>query len=208
MSDCIWLCDKHMGIRKEFGFFPDFNRGVDRSAEVEMSYELLRRVGLGESIPRNEMPDRFFHSAANTFAEDIPEYFVTQNFFFKDSIADIFREFNLGGGYFHPVAFFQWDRETLIADDVYVLCPGNEKRTVDFDSTKRITDTYDEGIFQLPFRPKNDEIVTYETAADGSDIWVDKRFMGNYFFLSPRLADAIIDAGLKKQFGLVSTKTI
>lgn len=207
MSDCIWLCEKGMGIGQPWGFFPDTNRGTDGEAEIKATYDIIRRISDGEAIPKNEMHDRFYHSGAEFFDKKIPDFFITQHFFFKQPIADIVPSFDMGNGYFQPTKFYQWDRTTLIADDVFVMCPGNAKETVNVEETPGVSVDFP-NILNLPFMPDDDSITTYRQAMDGPDIWVDPRFGGCYFFLSARLADALIAAGLKKRLGLVATKTI
>ena len=207
MSDCIWLCEKSTGIGQPWGFFPDTNRGADQEAEVRATYDIIRRISDGESIPKNEMHDRFFHSGAEFFDKKIPDFFITQHFFFKQSIVDIIQKFDMGGGYFQPTHFYQWDRATLIADDVFVMCPGNAKETVNVEQTDGISVDFP-NILKLPFTLDDGAVVTNRQAMGGPDVWVDPRFNGTYFFLSARLADALIAAGLKKRLGLVATKTI
>ena len=132
MSDCIWVCESNSCKGVPWGFFPDYNGGSDRGLEIDKSHEIQRRLSSGEAIPKNEMPNKFFHSSARNFEERIPDFFVTQHFFFKDPIADIMLGFDMGDGYFQPTQFVQWDRTTPITDDVFTLCVGNAKDTVDF----------------------------------------------------------------------------
>jgi len=189
------------------GFFPDYNGGKDRDSEIERSYEIQRRISYGEAIPKSEMPDKFFHSSARKFEESIPDFFVTQHFFFKDPIADIIRGFDMGGGYFQPTQFVQWDRATPITDDVFALCVGNAKHTVNLEQTKGMREGSNDTLI-FPLRLKDGQIVTHSTALAGPDIWCDPKIGKECFFLSPRLADALILAGHQKQMGLLATKTI
>lgn len=154
------------------------------------------------------MPSKFYHSSPRkSFKRSVPDFFITQYFFFKDSVVDIFRQFDMGGGYFHPISLYQWDRTTFIADDVYTLCFGNAKDTVIIDETPNMRDAYDD-FFRLPFMPEDGEIITRRSALDGPDIWGDPKIKGSVFFLSGRLAGALISAGLKDKMGLVRTTSI
>jgi hypothetical protein len=207
MSDCIWVCERDSGKEVPWGFFPDYNGGTDEIAEGDQTYKDIRRISAGEAIPKNEMPSKFYHSAANKFDKNIPDFFVTQHFFFKDPIADIMRGFDMGGGYFQPTQFVQWDRTTPIADDVFTLCVGNAKDTVDLEQTRGLG-AWHGGKFTLPLRLTDEQIVTRSVGLAGPDIWCDPKIAEAYFFLSSRLADALIAAGHKKLMGLKATTTI
>lgn len=207
MSDCIWVSDTSQISLSDFGFFPDFNGGSDRDAEEEMSQDLRRRLSSGESIPKDQMPKKFYHSAANKFERTLPDFFITGVFFFKEPISSIFRVFDMGSGYFHPVQLVQWDRKTLVADDVSVLCIGNAKDTVMIEETKGIKHWYHD-IYNLPLFAKDGQIVTRRSALGGPDLWCDPHIGKQKLFLSPRLADALIAAGHKKCMGLVPTTTV
>ena len=207
MSDCIWVCNARKDSLGDFGFFPDYNGGEDRDAETDLTYDRLRRISAGEVVPKDEMPNKFFHSTTKDFKGTLPDFFEVQHFFFKDTIASIIRNSNMGDGYFHPCKLFQWDRTTEIAQDLFVLCIGNAKDTVVIEKTEHIAEWYDD-IYRLPFRPKDGQIVCRSSALQGPDIWCDPHIGGSYFFLKPQLADALIVAGMKERMGLVPTTTI
>lgn len=113
----------------------------------------------------------------------------------------------MGTGYFHPVQLVQWDRTTPVSDDLSVLCMGNAKDTVVIEKTEGIRHWYYD-VYNLPLFAKDGQITTRASALEGPDVWCDPHIGKQKFFLSSRLADALIAAGHKKRMGLVPTTTV
>ncbi len=207
MNEHVWLSDATRSPSLAKGFFADFEKGLSRQEEIDLTYHTMRQMFNGKLLPTKEMPKKFYYSIPEVFDEDLPGFFHTQYLFFKNDVADIFREFDLGSAYFLPVKLFQNDRATPIEQEVSVLCIGNTKDTVMIDETRRIKQKK-HGIYNLPFMPKNNEVVALKSALEGPDVWIDPRIGQGIFFLSEPLANKLIKAGLKKKFALLQTKTI
>lgn len=90
---------------------------------------------------------------------------------------------------------------------VATICIGNTKETVRQDMTEHLEIAGREGEKHLPTMPDDDVIVTRADAVSGVDLWCDPKIV-NAWFMSDRLAQALIAAGLKDAFELVRTKTV
>ncbi|PID36911.1 MAG: hypothetical protein CR993_02805 [Rhodobacterales bacterium] len=200
-------------------FFPDFElprtpeeiaKGFSSQEEGDKHYELLRRIDGGELVPKEEMPRRFFHSANDQVEMKLPIVFNTPFLLLKDKAIRIFKEFDLGNAYFHPVELFHFDRTTPVkGQNVSMICIGNVKDTVRVDQSQRIKlrRPNNPNVYKISVFVEDDEVVTKASALNDPDIWIDPRIHNAWFF-SDRLAQALIKAGLKETLRMVRTKTI
>ena len=203
MTDHVWLCDAYRRSSLIRGFDNDELPGVD-------VLEMRRQSKAGVSLPRSYFPTEMHYYKKIEFRGRLPQYFTNGSYMFINrKAADIIRRFDMGGGALFPVALFQYDRVTPIEADIHILCIGNAKDTVVLDQTKGITQPYPrEYLFDLPLYlgDEEDEFAVRKDAAAGPDLWADPKMMGGYFFMSNRLAEALISAGMKKAFDLRRTK--
>nr|WP_321509133.1 hypothetical protein [uncultured Celeribacter sp.] len=182
--------------------------GFDAAEQTSVSAKCLFRLGTGAYVPPSEMPTKFYHSARRRhFDAKMPAAFGTPYLLFQPSAIALMQQFDLGNAYFLPVQLYQNDRETPINMDVATICIGNTKETVRQDMTERLKITRREGVKRLPVMPDDDVIVTRADAVSGVDLWCDPKIV-NAWFMSDRLAQALIAAGLKDAFDLVRTKTV
>jgi hypothetical protein len=119
--------------------------------------------------------------------------------------AAVLRQFDLGQGALYPVKVFKKDRETPIGDGWFCINFGNQKSAFLPQETVRARKTYirDGGVEGwTPRLPYNDNDFTVSTAAlPGPDIWIDPK-VGDAFFLSDALANALKKAKVHKGFSL------
>ncbi|WP_095587527.1 hypothetical protein [Actibacterium ureilyticum] len=208
MSEQIWMSTGMRGGSSfEHGFFPDFGPELEDQAEVDKTYEITRRVGAGEVVPKDEMPTKFYHSRNEHFDEKLPGFFGPVNFLFTPKIIETFNRYDMGNGYFLPVQLYQFDRTTPIEQEASILCIGNAKDTVRRDETPRMRPYYDD-VFSLSgvAREEEDFVRTKASALQGADIWADPH-IDDAWFMSEGLAKALIKAGLKNTLNIVRTKT-
>ena len=126
----------------------------------------------------------------------------------KEQAIELLQKFDLGDAYFTPVALYQWDRTTPVDLKVSTMCIGNPKKTVRQDQTPLIEVVPGKsGLKRAPTLWGDDHIITRADALDGPDLWVDPEFR-DMWCLSDRLAQALIQAGLKDTLDLVRTKTV
>lgn len=207
MSTQIWFSDAVRGLDLAKGFFADFGEGKSREEEGELHYHTMREMHQGKLLPDEELPRFFFRSTPEQFDEELPSFFHTGFMFFKTDLVDLLKSFDMGDAFFRPARLFQNDLVTPIDQEVFLLWIGNAKETVVVEKTDRIEEKW-HGTYHLRFMPKDDQIVTYAAAADGPDIWVDPRISHGGFFVTDRLANALIKAGMKSKLELIRTQTV
>lgn len=213
MSD-VWVSDVMNDPRQMRAITTDINE-----LDSKRAISIERRNDAGESLQQVDFPKIVFpgRNKKGPFKR-MPNLFKAGGYWVVSSrIADVLRQFDLGGGGLYPVKVFQKDRTTRVDGEYCCVNFGNVKRAVVLDaSSESIRPGPDERIgegryapmyHKLPFVPVDDEVAVSSTALQGSDIWVDPMLF-NTFFISDRLRGALKKAKMDGAFRLFRCRVI
>ena len=116
----------------------------------------------------------------------------------SEPVADVFRKFDLGNGYLHPVEILHKDGNQSFRQ-YYILVAGNEKKAFSPKHSAKVIEIAP-GWYNLPPVPKDDTIVMNPVAQIGPDVWHQWGVRGLY--LSAVLKEALEAAKFHKLFHL------
>ena len=126
-------------------------------------------------------------------------------------VADILRQFNLGGGALHHVTegVFQDDNETRIEGEYFTWIFGNTRTAFleQFSPRVEALGAGGRGRCSLDSSQADDDIAVSSAALTGSDVWVDP-ILFKSIFLSGPLGEALVKGGLQKPLFLVRCRVI
>ncbi|QJB69119.1 imm11 family protein [Parasphingorhabdus halotolerans] len=177
------------------------------SGEINKQKSLLaaKENPQGKALSKEYFPDEIFVAKdANTNYENLPHLFYAYGYWVvSGEVADVMRQFDLGGCNLYPTNVFRKDRKTSIGDKWFCLNFGNVKQAfIGNESTavsKFGSGTTDR--WNAPTILKDGQLVVRSSALSGPDIWIDAKIF-NIFFVSNRLARALKAAKVATPFGL------
>jgi hypothetical protein len=129
----------------------------------------------------------------------------------SEKVKPVFDGFDLGEGNLLPMkdGIFQSDQMTKYGEEYFTWVIGNKKTAILLDETKCKMKLNPRGeVWHLESSSiTDDDVVVSGAALDGPDQWVDPLLQSS-LFLSRRLGDAIVEAGLKEAFFLYRCRVI
>ena len=143
------------------------------------------------------------------FTNNLPDIFTAGPYWIvSESLADVFRQFDLGEGALYPVKVLQHDRKTPVEGTYFHLNFGNIKDAFLPEHSLKPRKIYSHSdIWRVPGVPKDGDVAVRATALKGADIWLDPKLRGG-LFLSDRLVQALREAKLTRRFGLSRCKVM
>ncbi|QJB69120.1 hypothetical protein [Parasphingorhabdus halotolerans] len=176
------------------------------SGEINKQKSLLaaKENPQGKALSKEYFPDEIFVAKdANTNYENLPHLFYAYGYWVvSGEVADVMRQFDLGGCNLYPTNVFRKDRKTPIGDKWFCLNFGNVKQAY-YGGGRNPTPNYPEPPVRhaAPTILKDNMLQIGQEALKGSDIWIDSQIRDT-FFLSDRLARALKAAKVATPFGL------
>jgi hypothetical protein len=217
MNDYIWM-SVAMGRTSSIKRFTQ--NFADDPEQLEKAILMRRRNDAGESIPAEFFPAEIYGAPGSKPGKyKLPNLFFAGSFWVvSGAAADVIRQFDLGGGGLYPVKVLQKDRVTPVEGNWFCINFGNVKQAFlphqsfsEPDPTKNLW--YDnirhggvKGWIPSPKLEDNEFAVT-NAATVGPDIWIDQS-VGDAFFLSAALGDALKKAKADKGFDLLRCRVV
>ena len=130
----------------------------------------------------------------------------------KEKVADVLRQFDLGGGELVPVPLFKADRVTPWPEPFYYINYGGPKDTsvpdespdaklhIERQPPKKST-------YHVPFGFSDDGVALSTAALNGADIWMERHVYGK-LFLSGALVDALHAAQIDVDLRLAKCRVV
>lgn len=165
----------------------------------------------------------------------MPNVFMDSGYWVvSGKVADIFKQFDLGNCALHPVKLCQADRQTEILGEYYSWTISGYKAGLDAKLSGELPQFVfgKDGLWNMPFASQmnDDKIAVSQDIAEGNvksepvpsewiagegavaappncDVWRDP-FLFKSLFFNAALGEALIDAGLKKEFRLYRCKMV
>jgi hypothetical protein len=174
--------------------------------DVSLAEKISRQYGRAEIVPEDQLPHSFYAVYERVKLDKLPPIFKSLGYWFvRQDCAEIFKQFDLGQGGFHPIKLFNFDR-TLASDSCSILLFGGQKRAflpevnemyVHGGRTESDERWYPNDSSKLI----DDQIILSPLALQGPDFWFDPLFPAHAFF-SDRLAQALKAADMDKDLWL------
>ena len=208
MSDAVWISKAMTDSRLILRMMNDFYQ-VHQQQSIDGT-DLLKH---GLPVPANMCPKRIWPKSDRRDLNKVPDLFVSQgHYIVSERAADILRQFDLGGRALHPVSegVFRKDNKTRIPGDYFSWIFGNVKAGFleqSSPSARPMGGSTNRDWCTMPFVMGNDDMSVSSEVLGGPDVWLDPMLF-QAIFLSGRLADALIDAGLRRAFRLYRCRVI
>lgn len=177
-----------------------------RSAEHEanrrqVKLAVMERFTSGTPIPEDVLPTRFQHSYRDSEMKPPAEgaFDVAGFVGCTGACADVIRQFDLGAGGVVPAQFFQFDDETPVPGEYFVLNYGAKKDAFLPNRSRRILQDPSFADRWEPDDPRDGDIAVSADADHGADLWIDPG-LWRRFFVSDGLAAALKEAGFDTNF--------
>src|SRR5262249_34567125 len=154
--------------------------------------KIVRDINRGESLEPDAFPKQMWNEKPKPIKQ-LPQIFKAASYFTLGAkAADVFRQFDLGGGGLYPVEVLQKDRKTRVEGEYFCLCVGNRKATLAWDQSSGLRPVVPDRTenWKLPAVPEDDSIALTAAALAGPDLWVDPALWLT-FFVSDGLAQAL-----------------
>lgn len=206
MTDCAWMSVAATNLE----IFVGLTNAVMEMGSDEQKQAILGAIHQnkgGNAIPDGILPETFFawrdkSSSEKPLTKALPHLALSGFHFVSSQVADVLRQFDLGGCKLHPVEVLMEDRKTPLPGSYFVL---------DFNSWKDVFLPEQSPEFPLMNgsktrrRPKlsspDDMVALSRDALLGPDIWWNPNIWAA-FFLSDRLVQALRAAGVDQPFSL------
>ncbi len=75
----------------------------------------------GEPLPRSRFPEALFHLRPQKYAKSVPPVLRPNYLCLRGDAAEIFRQQSMGRGALYPMKLYEYDKTTLIRDDIFIL---------------------------------------------------------------------------------------
>lgn len=180
----------------------------DHWADVGMNYReaLIRDGGV--------LPKTLVGRKLDTRVNKISDLFVGAGFFIvSQRCADVFMRFDLGHGGFAPVEVYQSSRKSLAAaGPLYIFYFGCQKQAFVPEASNTaafISKTPARGGYMRHsgFDIADNDYALAPKVLKGPDLWIDLTVRSS-FFMSNRLVEALMEAGLTKNMFLTRCQVI
>ena len=202
---CIWLVQGHYLPENSRGWRPfEAYEHDDRSPANVV--EAMRLTTTGHFLPRERFPtDNYPRKDDDQGAhrKRIPQIFCNGFIFVSKESADVLRHFDLGKGALYPTRLWYPDRVTPVSGEYFYLSHGNRKNAFLPERSPNARKVYkSQDLWTLMPNPEDDQLAFSDIALEGPDVWWDERIM-LYFFFSDRLAQALEQAGVARDWHLL-----
>jgi hypothetical protein len=204
MTDKVWMCE----VKRRTEAFRSFRSALKNeprpagfsNTEINEANDSNLK---GEPLPRSRFPEALFHLRPQKYAKSVPPVLNPNCLCLRGDAAEIFRRHDMGHGALYPVKLYEYDKTTLIRDDIFVLNIGNEKDTLIVEQSPGLVRPNSQGTKFYTDDDPTAKYVARREVLDGPDIWADPK-VWDVFFLSDRLVQALTAAKMKRYFFLVA----
>lgn len=189
-----------------------------RDTKISIAAERLNNKG--QAVPPDMCPKRVW--LVDDPSEDNPDpkpfapisnlFAASAYWIVPSKVAEIIARFDLGGGSLYPVSdgLYEFGDTTRMPDEYFTWIFGNVKRGFleEYSPAAKPmggSDARDLCVFS--FDTKDDDIAVSRAVLAGPDVWVDPTLFQS-LFLSRLLGDALVAAGLRHDFRLLSCRVI
>jgi hypothetical protein len=200
MSEAVWVSNAMNDSRLDSDITTDLNE-----KNIDLVIDSLRRNESGEVLEAQLFPTAIYPGKAlKTPFRRLPHLFKAGGYWVvSEPVADVLRQFDLGGGGLYPVKIFQKDRKTRVEGEYFCLNFGNVKHAfLPDESSDRIAKDENPLRYYLPLGTWGHDIVAVASdAMAGADVWIDP-LLRHAFFVSDRLRSALKCAKIEDAFRL------
>jgi hypothetical protein len=220
MSGRVWISSllSPAGLFDKQGLRAKFYNHEWEPAELKIRlepdevYEASKRHTQGFALQRSNFPEaaavwdeKLFKKIKNIFMPG-PFYAV------KRKLAEVLSRFDLGDGGLIPFTIYQADLVTPYPGEFFLLNFGCRKNTILPEESKNVVKfavDHKTGVqyWKVNSWHEDGEVAISAEALIGPDLWVEE-FVDNKIFMSDRLAQAIIDIGMKDIFMLKECRIV
>jgi hypothetical protein len=175
-------------------------------SDIQTLSAILRDLKHGEPLGADAFPQQLWNQKPKPIKQ-LPQIFMGAGYWvLRSKAADVFRQFDLGGGGLQPVDILQNDRITPVEGEYFCLCFGNRKSALLPDQSQGLKAIgTGSQYWKLPPVPADDSVVLSGAALSGPDLWIDPA-LWNAFFVSDGLAQALKAAKVHGPFSFTRCK--
>ena len=204
MTSCAWVASF---TRIEVAD-PKFMSCELAETDIQALSTILRELKQGEPLGPEAFPKQIWNQKPKPIKQ-LPQIFMGAGYWVLGSkAAEVFHQFELGGGNLYPVEILQKDRSTPVEGDYFCLCFGNKKSSLLAEESEGLRPIgAGSQYWKLPAVPADDSIVLSGAALSGPDIWIDPA-LWHTFFISDGLAQALEAARVAGSFSLTRCKVV
>ncbi len=220
MADEIWvssvssnyLLGNKLGIREKF-FGQDWAPPkFEQDALTPEQLANVNRSSQGEKLEREEFVEAAYVFDHRRWSRVKDLFWVSGFLAVKGKLAELLKDFDLGGGELVEFPIFEMDKTTQLSGPFYFLNFGSQKdcfvpresQRVSFLARNKKTG---QELWSGPIEPKDGEIAVSASARVGADLWVDPK-LSSAIFMSGLLHDAIEGAKLKIDFRFARARIV
>lgn len=174
--------------------------------EPEDIYQASKQHKQGFALQRSDFPEAIAVWDEKRFKK-VRDIFTAGPFYaVKGKLAEALSRFDLGEGGLIPFTIYKADLETPYPGDYWLLNFGAQKQTVLPEQSQNVVrrgEHHQTGItyWKVKIRATDGDVVVTPDCLAGADLWFDP-VVYNKMFMSDRLAQAIIEIGMKDVFRL------
>ena len=219
MTDCVWVSQAADSQLNMFGFgWPVDTLTSDE--RVERNNKIILADELGTPLSADDLPTRLETKAdmdlqegtghGPMLPERLPHVISWTCPIVSADVAAVLREHDMGRSNLYPVELFRQDKGVSYPQSFFVLNIGEAKASIIVDQSSGLRKVPSKvgAAFRLNFVTVDDSLAVERSSLHGSDIWVDPSIRGKAFFVSDRLHDAFVDAGLVDSFAFSRCKPL
>lgn len=185
----------------EFNAVPYKNGQFDISTAPEADQHSVIHQGVrkGDAEARKQMPGRYYRVGTAPMVGPLKSVTVAGGNFLilRADVAEIVRQHDIGEADLMPIELIDFDNETSIDTEAFLLLPGTFHRTIDHASPHLIKNRYSRlPRFRLPHEEKKKaELKCLGHPPTGLALWWDET-IDFAAFLNAALIEALKSAGL------------
>ncbi|WP_306146384.1 MULTISPECIES: hypothetical protein [unclassified Roseibium] len=220
MADEIWvssvssnyLLGNKLGIREKF-FGQDWApQQFEQDALTPEQLANVNRSSQGEKLEREEFVEAAYVFDHRRWSRVKDLFWVSGFLAVKGKLAELLKDFDLGGGELVEFPIFEMDKTTQLSGPFYFLNFGSQKdcfvpresQRVSFLARNKKTG---QELWAGSITPEDGDVAVSTSALVGADLWVDPKLSGKIFMSGP-LHDAIEAAKLKIDFRFARARIV
>jgi len=177
--------------------------------DIQALSKTVRANNHGEPLGADAFPRQLWNQKPKPIKQ-LPQIFKGASYWvLGGKAAQVFRQFDLGGGGLYPVEVLQKDRRTRIEGEYFCLCFGNTKSALVWDQSPGVRPVTPDRTeyWSLNPVPADDSIALTSAALGGPDLWIDPA-LWLAFFVSDGLAQALKAAKVDGPFSFTRCRVV
>ncbi|KJZ19610.1 hypothetical protein [Loktanella sp. S4079] len=218
MTDCVWLCQASDNIENMFGFdWPEDHLTLDE--QVARDNKIILADRRGTPLSADDLPTRLETKAdmdlqegtghGPMLPERLPHVISWTCPIVSADVAAVLREHDIGRSNLYPVELFRQDKGVSYPQSFFVLNIGEAKTAVLPDQSVGLRRALSKNVaYTINYGVIDDALVVEKDCLGNPDIWVDPLIQSHAFFVSDRLHDGFVNAGLVDAFAFSRCKSL